>query len=116
HNCPVGVDARLVDLKVQSSSLAPALGEGPPPGTSTWWVAGGLAGMGLLAAALAWLAWRRRTATAAPAAVTAAVSFRCPGGRRGLKGKPERAGKKVKCPQCGQAVPVPGPREVAAGE
>jgi hypothetical protein len=39
--------------------------------------------------------------------------FPCPGCGKDLKARADLAGKKVKCPQCGQAVTVPG---TAAGE
>src|SRR4051794_12423157 len=35
------------------------------------------------------------------------IQLRCPGCNKPLKVKEELAGKKVKCPGCGQAVPVP---------
>src|SRR5262249_24402999 len=57
HNCPVGVDARLVDLKARPSgrprALASAGGEGPV-GRANALAAARLAGLVLLAAAVAW--------------------------------------------------------------
>ncbi len=44
---------------------------------------------------------------ARPEAVPSTVSFACPGCQKTLKARPELAGKKVKCPQCGEAVNVP---------
>jgi hypothetical protein len=38
----------------------------------------------------------------------ATLTFACPGCGKSLKTKPDLAGKKVKCPSCGQAVAVPG--------
>jgi DNA-directed RNA polymerase subunit RPC12/RpoP len=35
------------------------------------------------------------------------VSFRCSGCRKTLKGKPEMAGKKIRCPECGTMMLVP---------
>jgi len=42
-----------------------------------------------------------------PAAVSPSISVRCSGCGKKLKAGADFAGKKVKCPQCGQAVFVP---------
>jgi predicted Zn finger-like uncharacterized protein len=39
------------------------------------------------------------------------TSIRCPGCKTTLRVRPELAGKKVKCPKCGQLVPVPTEEE-----
>jgi DNA-directed RNA polymerase subunit RPC12/RpoP len=42
-----------------------------------------------------------------PEAVAPSVSFACAGCGKTVKARAELAGKKVKCPQCGQVIPVP---------
>src|SRR3954469_1439796 len=49
------------------------------------------------------------------------ILFQCPGCKKNLKTKDELAGKRIKCPGCGEHVPVPaarvgpGPRGAAQG-
>jgi hypothetical protein len=110
------LDVRVTDLRVRAGSALDTL---PPPEASQAWVYG-VAGAGvLLFVALAaglglWVYRRRAPASAAPAAVKAEearLALRCSGCERKLKVKPELAGKKVKCPGCGAAVPVPSQTE-----
>jgi serine/threonine protein kinase len=44
------------------------------------------------------------------------ISFSCPQCAKGLKVKDELAGKKAKCPSCGQSVPVPATAPVVPGQ
>jgi WD40 repeat protein len=86
---------------------------------SKLWLLSALA-LGLATAYLAfWFYVRhtRRTAALAPAsgsipapsvAVPPPLVFACNGCGKRLRARAELAGKKVKCPQCGQPVPVPG--------
>jgi DNA-directed RNA polymerase subunit RPC12/RpoP len=98
--------------------------EEPPRSNSRGWLtaAGILTGVLSLSLLGAWVWTRRRhrpgtASAAAPVpraeAAGASVLVRCSGCGRRLKGKAELAGKKLKCPQCGQAVLVPS---VQAGE
>jgi internalin A len=78
-----------------------------------WWVAGSLvllAGVGLIG----WLQpWRRKpnevvkSQSASAAAGAGHITVRCTGCERNLKVKAELAGRKGKCPQCGQVVAIP---------
>jgi serine/threonine protein kinase/DNA-directed RNA polymerase subunit RPC12/RpoP len=97
--------------------MAPGAEEPARSGSRGWLTAAGIL-VGVLSLSLlgAWLWTRRRhrpgTASAAapvprPEAAGASVLLRCSGCGRRLKGKAELAGKKLKCPQCGQAVLVP---------
>jgi serine/threonine protein kinase len=126
------VDARLVDLKVRATNLIPdptsgtaaAVEPGGKSGSKGWVAAAGTLVLLILLSLAVWLAVRRLRRTGkAPApgpegearAETAAppVSFPCPGCGKKLRVKAGLAGKKVKCPQCAQAVTVPG---TGAGE
>jgi RNA polymerase sigma factor (sigma-70 family) len=94
-----------------------------PPGTKGWLTAAAILVLVLAGAAvLVGRARRgRRTGparlrpTAGPACSEAAASIPlvCPGCRKRLRVKPQQAGKKVKCPQCGQVVQLLGPAEDA---
>jgi serine/threonine-protein kinase len=114
---PAGVDARLVDLRIRSGKRAAEIGI---TGANRW-----LTGVGLLVLVLglgavgAWLVLRRSgfaDETSAPTGgvdatgnhdAAARVMVRCSGCGKNLKARNELAGKKVKCPQCGQVLQVP---------
>jgi RNA polymerase sigma factor (sigma-70 family) len=93
--------------------------EAAPRAGSKRWLAGAvILGLLLTLALAVWLSVRhsRRAGKtpapagdkpAEPAAAPASGSFRCSGCGKLLKVKAELAGKKVKCPQCGQAVRIP---------
>jgi serine/threonine protein kinase/WD40 repeat protein len=112
---------------------APRSREGPPPGTPpasppsagerSWLAAGGVLGS-LIALSLAgvWLFLRHGRRQGAlpdpddakgkqpgPEGTSSSISFPCPGCGRTLVGRAGMAGKKAKCPHCGQAALVPGP-------
>jgi hypothetical protein len=117
---PAGVDARLVDLKIRYGQAVPSP---PAPAAAAssrkWLLATGLLVLFLaLAALFGWLSVRRRRPSTAPAAVPATdeaarvktnglLAVRCSGCGKNLKTRTELAGKKIKCPQCGQVVRVP---------
>jgi hypothetical protein len=128
------IDARLVDFKIRAADLipdpvagaAPAAGPAAKPereaGSKGWPAAAAVLLLVLLSGlAVCLVLFLRRRAGAAPAhgpapggeagpsAAAPSVSVRCAGCGKVLKGKPELAGKKVKCPQCGEAVLVPPP-------
>jgi predicted RNA-binding Zn-ribbon protein involved in translation (DUF1610 family) len=93
----------------------PAIAQ-PAANTRTWLfivIGAALLLFGLLVAImLAWLLLGRRSSRGnvpAPAS-TSMVHFNCPSCAKNLKVKPSQAGKKVKCPQCGQAALVPEPQ------
>ncbi|HTU23033.1 MAG TPA: DUF1583 domain-containing protein [Gemmataceae bacterium] len=131
------VDAHLIDLKIRAASFdpdpgaadfipdpnpdsAPASESGHKSGSKKWLAA--LAIMGLLAVSIlvVCLVVRRRRRpgnSLSPAPVLEGeveaktaeppISLRCSGCEKTLKVKAELAGKKIKCPQCGQVVLVP---------
>jgi hypothetical protein len=118
-----GLNARFLDFSVRAAGLpglpdvGPAPAQTPPRTARTGWFAAAAMIALLIALALAggWLSKRRRHAPEAPVPGTQVgpgvhaplVSFVCPGCGHGLKVKPELAGKKGKCPKCGDVVIVP---------
>jgi hypothetical protein len=129
------VDLRIVDLKVRSETPLPvpdqAFDPHSPSATQAkgwrraWLGAAALVGA-LIAGSLlgVWLIGRHRRRArkalatapvqdepAKPEAPPPPLSFVCPGCGKKLKVRAELAGKRVKCPQCARAVPVPGNRE-----
>ncbi|HKI37078.1 MAG TPA: protein kinase [Gemmataceae bacterium] len=121
------LDVRVSDLRIRADSLPSlpaAAPTAPAPRSRKWLVAAGTAGLlitvSLMIPLLVWLRGRRgrRAEEALPAAavpdrpaktaaVASPISFPCPGCGKGLKAKANLAGKKVKCPQCHEAVFVP---------
>jgi serine/threonine protein kinase len=89
-----------------------------PAGTGgQWWLVPVLALVGVSAAvAVSFGAWhyrrtRRRAAPAGPVAsavAAATIGFACGGCGKRLRARMDLAGKKLKCPQCGKGVVVPG--------
>jgi hypothetical protein len=113
-------DARITDLRIKTGSLVMVPAEAPQQGLEaprSWlWLVALLTGAGVtLALAILLLARYRRRKTAlaavantpADAAVATRVAFRCSACGRNLKARSELAGKKVKCPHCGQPALVP---------
>jgi hypothetical protein len=108
------VDARFTDLRIRAGSALkaadtqPTSGLGWPLALATGLLAVTVAGTGI------WWYRRRRVAPAAePVTEAPRVALRCSACERKLKVKAELAGKKVKCPQCGAAIPVPQPSGAA---
>jgi hypothetical protein len=118
------VDLRLVDLKVRSDGPLPVeaadalpVAAPPRPGQRGWLAAALVVGVAVAFTLLlgVWLSVtrRRRPASAAPDAPAnpgppaPAIPFPCPACGKPLKVKATLAGKKVRCPHCGEAVPVP---------
>jgi serine/threonine protein kinase len=126
------VDARLLDFRVRASNFVPkpdATSQGidfpttsepeRKSGPKSWLAALGIMVLLSFAILVVCLLVRRRRAVDSlqsasipdgeiqlkPAAPS--ISMRCSGCEKTLKAKPELAGKKVKCPQCGQVVQVP---------
>jgi serine/threonine protein kinase len=119
------LDVRFTDLRIKTGSgvTVPAAAR-RPAGPKPSLTAAGLLGLGLLLALGVCLYVRRRRAAASHAgaapngpaeSVTAppAIPFPCSTCGKDLRAAAKLAGKKVKCPQCGQAALVPGP---AAGQ
>jgi eukaryotic-like serine/threonine-protein kinase len=106
-------DIRLWELGPPSAAAAaPA-----KAGGKRWLAAAGLVGLVLTVAACVWLFVRHGHRAAGPAgapaqppATPAPISCTCTGCGKKLKAGAHLAGKKVKCPQCGQPVLVPGAR------
>jgi hypothetical protein len=115
-------DIRLWQLPAAAAAAPPAA----PSARGTWLAGTGLLLLGLAAAVGVglWLARRRGRAGAAvrsePAGpgeagdepsrppVAMPVAITCPGCGKQFKARPALAGKRVKCPQCAQAMLVPG--------
>ncbi len=108
------------DIRVWDLSGTPADQAAPPrSGNRPWLAAGSIVGL-VIATTLAllgvWLLARRRRASrgraaaqAGPPAAGTLIPFACPACGHNLKVKAELAGKKGKCPKCGELVLVPGP-------
>jgi hypothetical protein len=105
----LALDLLVTDFTIRSGVPMPS----PPPDESASGLPRGLwrflaVVLGLLLAGAAgtwWLARRR----GGPAVAAAPFAVTCPGCGKNLRARPELAGKKVKCPQCGKAVLVPQP-------
>ncbi|HJT78069.1 MAG TPA: hypothetical protein VJ739_12770, partial [Gemmataceae bacterium] len=95
----------------------------PQPAPKGWLAAAVLIGLLVALAFLGVLLLGRRRrpagiapapgASAQPEAAAALVTFACPGCGHGLKVKAELAGKKGKCPKCGNVLLVPAPVQEA---
>jgi hypothetical protein len=132
---PVLLDMRFTDIDIRADSLqkqaaaveppAPAPAKPEPGKSRTALIAALVLGLLLLLAlAGVWAVQRCRRPTdsaegpadglskkrARPEAVEPPIGFACAACGKHLKSKPELAGKKIKCPQCGQAVLVPQAR------
>lgn len=118
------LDVRLLDLKIRSNTPAAdqafASEEGRATRSKRWLTAAGILGLAIFLLLAVGLAVRQRRRTektpvrdpvpagqAQPEAASASVSFPCSGCGKRLKAGAALTGKKVKCPQCGQAVVVP---------
>jgi hypothetical protein len=110
------LDVRVTDIRIRADGFVKPTEAIPQPtaGAGGGWSWGGI----LLAVAVpvvialgTW--WYRRRGRAAPAeqpagaADSPAIVFECPGCKKRLKVKSERAGSRVKCPSCGKPVEVP---------
>jgi hypothetical protein len=118
NNSPAGVDVRITNLKIQftqgAKGDAPAM---PPDAADVTNSRGRLAvilmiGLGaifLLALALLFVArMRKRSRSAATdEAAPSGLGFFCPLCGAKLKAQAGSAGKKMKCPKCGETVQVP---------
>lgn len=117
------LDLRIVDLKVSADGLVPdnsaTVGSSPTRWGRGWLLASGMTTLVIVLCSFGvWLLSRRErrknhlaastsTHTADANDITPALlSLECPGCGSRLKVRPVLAGKKVKCPQCGQAVSV----------
>jgi len=132
NNSPALIDARLVDLRIRTglgpnqanAPVAPpkianaAPDNGPRASADAGWLtvillAGGAGIVVCFALVAVWLLLRsRRGKTEAlkekvQTDATVTLSFACSECGKKLKAKPDSAGKKIKCPQCGKAMLVP---------
>ncbi len=120
-----GGEKRPVKIGTGETSVPPGEGDAdvaaPPKTLTKLWLA--LAITLFVALGLSWVAWRywrpgRDDAVELSEAdlvpnepeVVATVTFRCSGCGKRLRAKASAVGKKVKCPQCAQAVQVPRAR------
>jgi hypothetical protein len=105
------VEARLLDLRIRSGAAAAGARAALPAdgGGMTALLLAGLLGGVLVVPLGVWLTMRSG-GTASPHGVppdSAFVSFGCSSCGKGLRVRAAVAAKKVKCPQCGQVMPVP---------
>lgn len=131
------VDARLLDFKIRAAKFipdpaaldfransdsvsAPATELQHKSGSMKWLAALAILGLGvLLALVVCLIVYRRRRSGDSPSLVPVSeeeaptksappsLSLQCSGCEKVLKVKTELAGKKIKCPQCGQMMAVP---------
>jgi hypothetical protein len=116
------VDLRLLELKIRSSTapILPAAdpGDEPTTGAHIWLALAALVGLLVVAALAATLLLRYRRRTAAPADTADAptpLAFACAGCGKRLKVRAELAGKRTKCPKCGNVMAVPHQDRTARG-
>jgi len=103
------VDLRVHDFRVRVLDADRAEPPAPWSPVALLTLLAVLAGSGLIIGGLWVHRWRARVVTNLPTAQQETPHrFQCPGCGKNLKAKVELAGKKVKCPQCGTAVLVPG--------
>jgi predicted RNA-binding Zn-ribbon protein involved in translation (DUF1610 family) len=125
------VEVRITDLQIRADAFVKPIAALPPsappaPSRGLWLIVLAITVPLVLIAFVVgiWLVRRTggRTAPAprsqAPLGNEAAspspvIAFECPGCGKRLKAKTERAGSKVKCPQCGKAVAVPNAEELS---
>jgi RNA polymerase sigma factor (sigma-70 family) len=115
------LDVRITHLRIRADAFPKTAAAVPPtptidPPKRHWWIIA-LAATGCAAAAVAGLlaVWlllrvsRRASGAAEPAAapVPRMITLSCRSCGKRLKAKADRAGQKLKCPQCGKAVAVP---------
>jgi serine/threonine protein kinase len=130
------LDVRLLNFALRAERVAGAAGPRPdvpaedaPAGGKGWLAAGVLVGL-LLALVVGlgvWLHARQSSRAGLPTArspgpdkaqpdtASASFPFRCSRCGKGLLARAALAGKKVKCPQCRQVVPVPGTQTSEGG-
>jgi serine/threonine protein kinase len=122
---------RTVDRQTSSSGEFPRRGrgapgaappqaaDGPPSGGGKGWAAAAAVLLLVIGSSLAGVWWllrpNRRPGEAATAASEPDIAVSCPGCQRKLRARAALAGKKVKCPGCGQPVLVPQAAEPPAG-
>jgi hypothetical protein len=112
------VDARLVDLRIRSGVLLNTVSATPPTAYSRiiWIGASGLTALlliGVVVSTRLLFRQRRRQLVAAEAPLeavseTRSIACQCSNCGRSLKVRERRAGKRLKCPDCGNLVTVHG--------
>ena len=119
NKSPTALDIRLLDLTIRSGKLIPATTlDLSRAGLVQGLLVGLLLTLALICVGVWLYARRKRRAAATPAAsanshqaeleaLAAMVALQCAGCGKHLKVKAELAGKKAKCPQCGQATVIP---------
>jgi serine/threonine-protein kinase len=113
HSPASHFDGRFRDLRIRTGTL-PGVSETPNGARSRGWLtAAAVLGM-ILALLFGLTLFLRRRRSGADAQVRApaagSLSFACSCGKS-LRAKADLAGKKVRCPGCGEPVQVPGGRE-----
>jgi DNA-directed RNA polymerase subunit RPC12/RpoP len=112
----VMLDVRVTDFHCRAEAFpglslpAAPVPAGPARGFGPAALVGLVLAVGLALALAVWLGVRRtrRAGAVRPAAPRPAVSWACAACGKTLRARAALAGKKVRCPQCGQAVLVPG--------
>jgi ribosomal protein S27E len=124
------VDLRIKDLRIrkltpdESRAIASKLDATAPRGmegderepeatrSRRWLLLGLLCFLWLPTASVVWLWMHRRRekdrAAPPPSTASAPLAVQCSGCEKKFRARAELAGKRVKCPQCGQAVLIPG--------
>ncbi|MCI0682867.1 MAG: DUF1583 domain-containing protein [Gemmataceae bacterium] len=112
------LDARILEMRLEGPDLGLPAGiqatAGPTaPGQRMLWLLWGIGGAVVIFLAAIAVAWRKRSRTAAAPSAPEAhgngpmVGFACSACGKNLKVKEDVAGKRVKCPGCGQLVQAP---------
>jgi hypothetical protein len=103
------LDVRVTDVRLRTGSLLQQPAAEPQQGSRRWWATAGLFGVVVLSALGVWFWTQRRRR---PSQVmdedreedAAPITFACSRCGKHLKTRAELAGKKIKCPGCGQSV------------
>ena len=106
-----GTENTTPNVPLSMPPVPPEIKPGEPQqGRSFWWLLTLVAVIVMAAGGLSLQRWfrRKRLAPANGKVAPAPVTFACPACRKNLKVRAELIGKKVKCPQCGQANILPG--------
>lgn len=104
------LDVRFLELRIRSGGIvaeapvaAKAAANAPANERNYWWLLTAAGVVAFIGGSIALQRFRRRQA----AASDAAVAVQCANCKKRLKAPAAMAGKKARCPQCGQLTPIP---------